>query len=338
MQRIFCRSRLVLFVVGFLLTAWSVWGQEIAVLQHSAYFVNDEGVSGMVEALASRGYVDGQNISITYYNAEASRENADLLAAEIVTAEYDLILTTSTPCLQAVAQANQTARIPHVFCVVSSAYVADVGIASPSDKPAYMTGVSTPNPVGPAIELAQQIFPSLTKLGITWNPAEANSAFTTQLARDACPGLGIELLERTVSESSEVFQAETALVAEGVQAILMGGDNTVNLAIDDVVQAAHNGQIPVFTVNVHSVYSGALFDLGPNFYMVGLRAGEKAADILSGVDPETIPAEDYVPEMLFINLEALEGLEPPWEIPEEILNQADEIIGTSDAPGWDLYR
>lgn len=339
-QGILYRCILIFLVLCFALTTSAAWGFKVAVLKYNAYFVNDQGVEGMLDGLRINGFAGGKNLSILFYNAEGSRANADRLAAEIVKQDFDLILTSSTPCLQAIYNVNQETKIPHVFSVVSWAYTANVGIGDggPLDKPEFLTGISSPNPVGAAVQQAKAFFPPLEKLGLIWNPAESNSVFTTSLAREACPALGIELLEEHVSESSQVLEKANMLVTRGVQAFLMGGDNTVNVGMDDLVSVAQTAGIPVFTVNPNSVYSGTLFDLGPNFYEVGVRAGKLAAQILNGVSPEDIPLEDYIPHTLYLNPNALEGLEPAWNFTEEALNQADEIIGSSGTAYWESYR
>ncbi len=339
-QRILSRCFLLFLVLSLELTAGAAWGFNVAVLKYNSYFVNDQGVEGMLEGLRENGFVDGDNLVIKFYNAEGNRANADAYAAEIVTQDFDLILTCSTACMQAVYNVNQATKIPHVFSVVSWAYTADVGIGDggPLDKPEFLTGVSSPNPVGAAIQYAKAFFPSLNKLGLIWNPDESNSVFTTSLAREACPTLEIELLEENVNESSQVLEKTNMLVAQGVQAFIMGGDNTVNFGMADLVAVAQAAGIPVFTVNPDSVNSGALFDLGPDFFEVGVKAGNMAAQILNGATPKDIPLEDYVPHTLYLNPNALEGLEPAWTFTDEALNQADMIIGSSQTDCWELFR
>ena len=43
---------------------------SIALVQHASLVVLDEGVDGMLAALAARGYEEGKNIKIRRYNSE----------------------------------------------------------------------------------------------------------------------------------------------------------------------------------------------------------------------------------------------------------------------------
>ena len=59
------------------------------------------------------------------------------------------------------------------------------------------------------------------------------------------------------------------MTAQGVQAIWVGGDNTVALALDSVVSAARKARIPVFSALPIEPNRGTLFDIGTNFNDAG---------------------------------------------------------------------
>jgi len=115
-------------------------------------------------------------------------------------------------------------------------------------------------------------------------------------------------------------------VARGGQVLWVGGDVTVLVAIDSVLSAAKKGRIPVFTNIPSNAQRGALFDLGANYHEVGRLAGVLAGNILHGTDPATIPIKNIVPEKLVVNKQTLHGLKDPWQLPEDVLHRADEVI------------
>lgn len=315
-------------------------GENIAIFQFSPGGVLELGVEGILHGLEQRGYVQGDDHSIVRFDANGDFDRLQPIATEIVNGGFDVILTVSTPALQAVAAANQTAQIPHVFSLVISPVAADVGIGeeSPLDHPPHLTGLATPQPVASAIHLAKETFPALGSIGVAWNPHEPNSAISTQIARDTAQALGIELLEENVEAVADVQNAIEALISRGAEAIWMGGDNTVNSDVDGVVQTAGTSRIPVFTVIPGSVDSGALFDLGPDYIAVGAKAAEIAADILQGANPAAIPIEEYVPEELFINLNTLSLIDDPWIFSDEDFQRAFKVIARSSFAAWENYR
>jgi ABC-type uncharacterized transport system substrate-binding protein len=301
---------------------------RIAVLQHSSQAILDEGVRGMIAALAEHGFIDGQTISLTRYNAENDVATGAALAKEITDGRYDLVLTASTLSMQAVANANQAGRTVHVFGLVANPFVSGVGLnqEKPLDHPRHFVGIGSFMPVADGFKLARQLFPGLSVVGVAWNPAEANSRAFTLKAREVCQQLGITLLEANVDNSSGVFEAASSLVARGAQALWIGGDVTVLVAADSVINAAKKGRIPVFTLTPPTADRGALFDLGANFYEIGRQTGALAARILNGADPATIPITDFVPQKIMINKLALAGLKDPWRLPDDALARADVVI------------
>lgn len=320
---------------------YSDWGRrvqapgdvpEIAILQFASRPLLDENVRGMIDGLAEAGFADGETISIKRFNAQNDMPTMNAIAREMSDGKYDLIMTSSTPCLQAVANANKSGKSIHVFGAVTDPFGAGVGISreEPLDHPKHLVGIGTFQPVERTFELARELFPGLKSVGVVWNPAEACSEACTLKARDKCKELDIELLEATVDQSSGVLEAAKSLVARGAQALWVGGDNTVELAIDSLVAAAHGGKIPVFNNSPGIVDHGLLFGLGANYYEVGLLSGELAARVLKGADPAEIPVENVVPERLAFNKLALAGLRDPWKIPPELLAKADVVC---DADG-----
>jgi len=301
---------------------------HVAILQHASQAILEEGVEGMLAALSENGFVDGQNISIQRFNAENDLPTANAIAKQLVSGEYDLVLTASTLSMQTVANANQSTRVPHVFTLVADPYRAGVGVTddTPEGHPPYLTGVGSFLPVDSALQMAKQMLPGLKTVGLPWNAAESNSESFTIAARKAAEELGLELLEANVENSSAVLEAASSLVARGAQALFVTGDVTVLVATDSVVAAANKGGIPVFTLIPPSVERGTLFDVGANFHEVGYRSGMLAVQILNGTDPATLGVDNYVPERIAVNTTVAAKLRERWRIPDEVMEKAEIIV------------
>jgi len=164
-------------------------------------------------------------------------------------------------------------------------------------------------------------------VGVVWNPAEANSEACTRRARAICHELGIELLEAAIENTSGVREAALSLLSRNIDAFWTGGDATVGNAIETLIAVARQGRVPVFSNIGDHTKAGALFDVGANYYQVGYRAGEIAAEILSGKRTAAeIPVENFVPKVIQVNLQALQGLREPWEFSEEFLKNAVVVV------------
>ena len=304
---------------------------RVAIVQHASTPVLDEGVQGMIEGLAAAGFRDGERLRIQTYNAQGDLAAGNAIAKQVTTGEFDLILTSSTPSMQAVANANRDGRTKHVFGLVADPFGAGIGLdrAKPLNHPRHLVGQGSFLPVGDAFELARQALPALHTVGIAWNPAESNSEAFTRAARQACTQMGLTLVEANVDNSSAVVEAVRALASRGAQALFVGGDNTMLSALGSAVATARAARIPVFTITPGAADRGTLFDVGLDFHELGRLTGVLAARVLSGTDPGTLPIRDVmdeVPRRLTVNALATRGLREPWTIPAELAARATVLV------------
>lgn len=298
--------------------------RRVAIFQFASNSILDENVAGMIDALAKGDFVDGRNISIQRFNAEGDFVTANTIAKTLVSGRFDLVLTSSTPALQTMASANEDGTVLHVFAAVTDPFGAGVGISgtNPLDHPRHLVGIGTFQPVEHTFEIAREIYPALTRVGVVWNASEASSEACVLKARKKCKEMSVELLEANVENSAGVLEAARSLVGRGAQALWIGGDNTVETATDSVVAAAREGRIPVFSNTPASVKRGELFALGADYFEVGTLAGELASQVLKGRDPTTVRVENIVPERLVIDTSVQRGLKDRWRIPPAVMARA----------------
>jgi putative tryptophan/tyrosine transport system substrate-binding protein len=166
---------------------------RVALVQHASISVIEDGTTGIVEALAERGYREGGRLQLKRYNAEADIGTANAIAKEVTSGQYDLIISASTISLQTIANANKFgAKTPHVFGLVSDPYSAGVGIDATNHAihPPNLTGYGSMAPVARIFRIVREMHPDVKSVGLAWNPAEANSVAQTKLAREVCKGMG----------------------------------------------------------------------------------------------------------------------------------------------------
>jgi ABC-type uncharacterized transport system substrate-binding protein len=303
---------------------------QVAIVQQTSVPPLDDGVTGALAALKERGYVDGGRMVLHRFNAQGDIATANAIAREVTGGDFDLIFTVSTVSLQTIANANRFATPPrrHVFSVVTDPYAVGVGVSSENHSihPPYMTGVGSVPPVQDIFALARQMLPSLKRVGLVWDPSEANSAVTTKLGRAVCASMGITLVEANAENSTMVGQATASLLARGVEAIWISPDLVTSQGQDVIMHMAKTAKIPVFTSTPGDSISGSLFDLGANYVAIGHQSGEIAADILDGRSPATISVENLMPVTLQVNRLALKGLRDPWELPDSLVQRATVVV------------
>lgn len=305
--------------------------RHLAILQHANTPVLDDGVRGVLAGLSERGYRNGDQIAVEQFNAQGDMPTGTAIARQITGGGYDLVITSSTPSMQAVANNNRDGQVRHLFTLVADPFESGIGLdrANPLQHPANMVGHGSFPPVETAFETAKKALPSLQRVGVAWNPSESNSLVFVKKGRAVAAAMGLTLLEANADNTAGVGDAINALIARDAQAIWIGGDNTVIAALPSVVAIAKRNLIPVFTVLPGAPDRGTLFDAGPNFFEVGRQGGLLAADILEGADMSAIPVRDIldiVPPFLSVNTIASKGLREGWRIPDDVLAHADVVV------------
>jgi ABC-type uncharacterized transport system substrate-binding protein len=306
----------------------SAQAASVALFQYISNPSLEDGARGLIAALAASGYRDGERIRLRRFNAEGDSATANTIARALVGGEFALIVTLSTPSLQAVAGANRDTRVPHVFGLVSDPVASGVGITreDPKKHPPYMAGIGTMQPVAEAFRMARRLNPKLARVGVAWNPSEANSEACTMVARATCKELGITLLEANVENSSAVREGVASVIGRQAEAIWVGGDITVLTALESVIGPAHAAGIPVFSNIPACAEKGALFDLGADYYKVGANVGQMASAVLGGESPAAMPIRYEVPPEFWINRVAFEAVKASWNVPKELEATADVVV------------
>ncbi|MCX5854786.1 MAG: hypothetical protein NTZ24_09530, partial [Deltaproteobacteria bacterium] len=137
---------------------------------------------GIMDELKKSGVLQKHNITVDLKNAQNDYGTAQAVVQDMVRQNYDYIVTASTLALQVTANGNK--KIPHIFGAVTDPY--RMGIAKNSrDHIPNITGVATFQPVALTMRAMRAIFPKAKRVGIVWNPAEANSEARMLAARQA---------------------------------------------------------------------------------------------------------------------------------------------------------
>ena len=302
------------------LTHKAVQAKRLALFQFGDNELMNQAAHGVLDELKVQGVMETYPLRIDRKNAQNEFYMAQSIAQEIVSQNYDYIVTLSTPALQVTAQVNKL--IPHIFGAVTDPY--RMGIAkTQQDHIPNITGVATFQPVEKTIQVMREIFPRARRIGIVWNPAEACSEACTYKARDEVGKQGFELVEVNVSSTSEVMDAVRSLLTRGVDLFLTSGDNTVNMAFNSVAALLRERRIPYFSNSFSDVERGGFIAVGADYEEVGRETARMAARVISGEDVGRIPINNYLPEKMYVN--RMLAKEYGMELPEAFLNRAAKI-------------
>lgn len=249
------------------------------IVAHPALDAVEQGIQ---DELADQGFTD---IEYDLQNANGEVTTAASIATKFKSSGVTVAVGIATPTAQALI--NVLKDIPVVYSAVTDPVAAGM-IASFDKGEAGIAGVSDLTPVKEQIMMLQRIT-GLKRLGHIYSSGEANAVILADMARKACAELGIEFIESTVTNSSEVKQAAQAIINK-VDGIYVSTDNTVVSALASLADVAMKAGVPIMSADPSSTEgSDVLIAWGFDYYKVGRATGRVVADILNGKSTEDMP-------------------------------------------------
>jgi putative ABC transport system substrate-binding protein len=285
-----------------------------AIVEHPAL---DACRDGVIEGLKQQGVA----AETTYQSAQGQPATAAQIARSFVGMDPAVIVAISTPSAQAAAAA--TKDIPIVFTAVTAPV--EAGLVADLNHPGgNVTGLSDLSPLAQHLNLILEISPEVKRLGIPYNPGEANAVTLVRLMTTYAQDRGLEVVEATASKSADVVAAARALVGQA-DAIYVPTDNTVVSALESLIVVARQAKVPVFSGDTDSVARGCIGSIGFDYFQVGVQTGKIVARVLNGEKPGDIPIEVASGTDLVLNPAAAESF--GVTIPAALLARATRIVG-----------
>lgn len=288
-----------------------------AIVEHPAL---DAARDGVRDELKAAGYEEGKNLKFTYESAQGNPGTAVQIAQKLVGENPTVIVPISTPSAQAVISA--TSDIPVVFTAVTDPLGAK--LVTNLEKPGgNVTGMSDLSPIAKHLDLIHQIVPGAKKIGVPFNPGEANAVTLVNLLKEKAAPMGMEIVEAPAPKSSDVQAAAQSLVGK-VDVIYVPTDNTIVSALEAVIGVGIDNKLPVFAGDTDSVKRGAIAAVGFDYYDVGRQTGKIVARILKGEKPGDIAVQGVEITQLFVNPGAAQKM--GITIPESLIASAKEVV------------
>jgi putative ABC transport system substrate-binding protein len=270
---------------------------------------------GAIDKLVELGYVEGENITFSYQDAQGEMSNATAIGQQFVSDKVDAIFAIATPMAQAAYAAAIDTGIPIVFSAVSAPIEAELANADGSNVTG-VTGTSDELPVDATFQLIKALVPDAVKVGILHSTSEVNSDVQLAQAQEMAPEFGMEIVDVGITSTNEVASALDVLLPQ-VDVVMNLTDNTVVNALAMVVQKCDEAGIPLFGSEDTQVARGALASAGVDYYALGQKTGEMIAAILEGTPAEDIAIAKLTEPMLIVNSDQVEklGITVPDSLP-----------------------
>jgi putative tryptophan/tyrosine transport system substrate-binding protein len=218
-------------LIGGAATTWSLAAHAqqpaiplIAYLSPSSSAIPQDRLRAFRQGLKEAGYVDGENVAITYRFAEGQNDRLPALAVELVHRQVAVIVTGGNT--GAFAAESATTTIPIVFIV--SEDPVQLGLVTSLARPGgNATGINflSGELAAKRLELMRELVPAISRIAVLVNPTDASATQSTM--RDietAARAMGVRIQPLNASTSSEIYAAFETIARERPDALFLGSD------------------------------------------------------------------------------------------------------------------
>ncbi|HIQ97284.1 MAG TPA: ABC transporter substrate-binding protein [Candidatus Limivivens merdigallinarum] len=297
----------------------------VGISQFAEHGSLDNCREGFLQGLEEAGYVEGENLTVIYENAQSDTGTAATISDSFVSQGVDLVCAIATPTAMSAYNSCMDTEIPVIYTAVSDPLSAGL-IDEEGANVGNITGTCDQLPVKEQLEMIRELMPDAKTVGILYTTSEANSISTIETYKELAGDYGFEIVDTGISTIADVELAVQDLAGK-VDCISNLTDNTVVSALQTVLAAANDAGIPVFGSEIEQVRNGCMAAMGLDYVQLGRQTGAMAAKVLKGeATAEELPYETIEGASLYVNTEAASNL--GYEFSEETLDSAEEIFDT----------
>ena len=295
----------------------------IGVLELATPAASASQFKALQQGLRELGYVEGKNILLEYRYADGKLDRLPELAADLVRARVDVIVTRSTGSIRAAMKASRT--IPIVF-PSAGAPVEDGLVASLGKPGGNVTGLTQLSAEldGKKLEILKQSAPKVTQVGLLWTVGSARSDNRSQDAEPAAKALGIHLHSLEVKDFDDFARIFELAKHLGVQALSLAPSPLLFTHRATIFDFLEKNRLPAMYSTKDFVEAGGLMSYGQDLIDNWRRAATFVDKILKGANPGDLPVEQAKKFELIINLKAAKQI--GMAMPQTVLARADRVI------------
>ena len=279
--------------------------------------------AALIRSLEKRGYLLGRNLQFERRGAGGRFDLLPGLLEELVASKVDVIVAFGYP---AAFTAKTRASVPVV--AFSTGDPVGTGLVDNLARPSgHVTGISdmTIELSPKRLQLLKELVPSLKRVGIIWNTADAGMVLRYQTSDAAAQTLGIVIKPFGVREPEDIDRAFEAMARDRPDAVLVIAEALTISNRRRIYDFAAANRLPVlYDENRFLIRDGGLMFYGPDDDESLDRVAALVDRILKGSKPQDLPFEQPTLFKFIINSKTTKAL--GLEIPPSIRVLADEVI------------
>lgn len=273
------------------------------------------------DGLRALSYIEGKNIHLEERAVGDNYERLSQTAREFVSIPVDVIVTAGSTATRAAQKATSTIPIVMITGIdpVQAGYAAS--LARPGSN---LTGLMYSDLQPKRMELAKELVPNITRIGVLINPASAGTLSAINTAQSGAKQLKLQLQIFEVHANDEFESVFAKISRSTVQMIVVPPQSMLNANQKRIIDVAAKYKIGCIYGSKQWVESGGLASYGADITEARKEAARYIDRILRGAKPADIPIEQPTHLELALNLKTAQNL--GLRVPDAVLLRAGTII------------
>lgn len=275
------------------------------------------------QELAAFGWVEGRQIEFVARYADGQLERLPALAAELVAAPVEVLVTHGIPGGRAAQNATQT--LPIVLAAVADPV--SVGLVASYARPGgNTTGTAflAHEMAAKRMQLLKETLPRASRVTVLSNPR--NPIFSQAMfdaMQDVAAPLGLTLARHDMPEPARFAKAFDEIAERKPDALAVTEEAMFNAHVGPLAELALQHRLPSVGTKDYCD-AGGLVGYGADFNALFERAAHVVDRILRGARAGELPIEQPSRFELAANLRTAKAL--GIEVPDDLLLRADAVV------------
>jgi putative ABC transport system substrate-binding protein len=277
----------------------------------------------LLQGMREFSYVEGKNLVIELRSSDGQIERLPALAAELVQAKVDVIVTSGSQATSAAQKATGT--IPIVMGTVADP-VGSGFVKTLAHPEGNITGLSNlGGDIGTKhLEFLLNMVPKLFRVAVLVNSTNSSNSPILKAIQAAARTVNVKILPLEASNPQAIENAFSIMVREKVAAVIVAIDGYFVQQRHQLAELTLKYRMPsMFGQRAH-VEAGGLMSYGQNLSDNFRRAAAYVDKIFKGAKPGDLPVEQSTTLELYINGKTAKAL--GIKIPNSVLVQATKVI------------
>ncbi len=292
--------------------------KKIGILVWSEESRYAEAQKTIMEQLKKEGFGEA-GVKFTVESAGGNKAKAAEFARKFAAAQLDMVITIGTSATVPVAK--EIKNVPIVFSMVYDpvdAKIAEDWKSSGNNT----TGASSRVPMSKLVSTLKQLA-QVKRLAVLYTPGEKNSETQLKEIQAVQNETQIKVIPVPLT-NKETVSSIISEVTGAADAIYLSGSNVVGEMAATIVDVATKAKVVTVAHLDDLVDKGALLGVCADPSAVGRLAGEKAAKVLKGAKPSSIPIEPLKKLEVIVNMKTAKA--GGFQIPPAFMQSVTKTI------------